>query len=109
MGRCRWSVAARDHLFFPEQLTDGVQHHRPGTLLLWPPTVRITAKTWMGFRGLQGGGPARTLQPGTTTMDGAGQTGRATESFRSEIHARARAAGRPVGLGAAEEFKRITP
>ena len=28
-------VAARDHLFFPEQLEGGVTHHRPAALLLW--------------------------------------------------------------------------
>src|SRR3546814_12291046 len=28
-------VAARDHLFFPEQLVGGLEKHRPAALLLW--------------------------------------------------------------------------
>lgn len=102
-------VAARDHLFFPEQLIDGVQHHRPDTLLLWAADSPDHREDVDGFVDCKVAALLEHSSQATTTMDGAGQTGRATESFRSEIHARAQAAGRPVGLRAAEEFKRITP
>ena len=102
-------VAARDHLFFPEQLTGGMTHHRPGSLLLWAADRPDHREDVDGFVDRKVAALLEHSSQTTTTMDGAGQTEEATEAFRAEIHARAGAAGAPEGMVAAEEFKRITP
>lgn len=102
-------VAARDHLFFPEQLRDGLSRHRPDTLLLWAADSPDHHEDVDGFVNNKVSALLEHSSQATTTMEGAGQTGQATEAFRTEIHARAQAAGRVVGLTAAEAFKRITP
>lgn len=102
-------VAARDHLFFPEQLAGGVTHHRPGDLLLWAADRPDHREDVDGFVDRKVAALLEHSSQTTTTMDGAGQTVEATEAFRVEIHARARTAGAPGGIVAAEEFKRLTP
>ena len=102
-------VAARDHLFFPEQLGSGIGHHRPGALLLWAADRPDHREDVDGFVDRKVEALLEHSSQAVTTMDGAGRTGEATEAFRVEIHARARAAGSGADLTAAEEFKRITP
>ncbi|MDE0167986.1 MAG: PIG-L family deacetylase [bacterium] len=102
-------VAARDHLFFPEQLKDGITHHRPAALLLWAADRPDHREDVEGFVERKVEALLAHSSQATTTMDDAGLTKEATESFRAEIHSRARAAGVATGLAEAEEFKRITP
>ena len=102
-------VAARDHLFFPDQLRDGITHHRPGALLLWAADRPDHREDVGGFVDRKVEALLAHSSQATTTMDDAGLTTEATEAFRAEIHSRARAAGAPAHLAEAEEFKRITP
>jgi len=49
-SRRRWSgldgvIAARDHLFFPEQLTGGLKHHRVSRVLLFGRATRTSGST----------------------------------------------------------------
>ncbi|CAN5368270.1 MAG: PIG-L deacetylase family protein [Acidimicrobiia bacterium] len=97
-------VAARDHLFFPEQALDA---HRPAAMLLfatdapdhWEP-IHVAAKIEALL--------CHSSQ-GATTMGDAhlGEVERAT--FASSIADRARTVGAAAGIGPAEAFKRLTP
>ena len=102
-------TAARDRLFFPEQLGGGVVHHRPGALLLWAADRPDHCEDAAGFLDRKVEALLAHSSQAVTTMDGAGRSDEATEAFRAEIHRRARAAGSAAGLAAAEAFKRITP
>ena len=102
-------VAARDHLFFPEQLTGGTSHHRPGALLLWAADEPDHYESVAGFVDRKVAALLSHSSQATTTMDSAGDSAEATEAFRREIDDRARTAGIEAGLSRAEAFKRITP
>lgn len=102
-------VAARDHLFFPEQLAGGLAHHRPGTVLLWAADAPDHHEDVTGFMEHKVAALLSHSSQATTTMDGAGHSEEATEAFRLEIDDRARTAGSEAGLARAEAFKRITP
>jgi LmbE family N-acetylglucosaminyl deacetylase len=99
-------VAARDHLFFPDQ---GVPAHRPDSLLLWaadvpdhyePVADTIEAKISALL--------CHTSQ-GTTTMGGADQDEHRRTEFADRVRARAIQVGQPVGMEMAESFKRLVP
>ncbi len=99
-------VAARDHLFFPEQ---GVPAHRPGALLLWAAGepdhwVDISATLERKIDALL----CHSSQ-GATTMGGADGDTERREAFRARVRERAAREGSGVGSAAAEGFKRITP
>jgi LmbE family N-acetylglucosaminyl deacetylase len=99
-------VAARDHLFFPDQ---GLAAHRPTALLLWFPDE---ANHWEDVSGSLDRKVAALLchtSQGTTTMGGAPDGEAARRSFATRIENRAAEAGRIAGLAAAEAFRRITP
>ena len=102
-------VAARDHLFFPDQLGGGITHHRPAALLLWAADRPDHRENVQGFVGRKVEALLAHSSQATTTMDDAGLSAEATEAFRAEIHSRAQAAGAAANLAEAEEFKRITP
>ena len=102
-------VAARDHLFFPEQLAGGLAHHRPGAMLLWAADEPDHHEDVTGFVEHKVAALLSHSSQATTTMDGAGHSEEATEAFRLEIDDRARTAGHEAGLPRAEAFKRITP
>ncbi len=102
-------VAARDHLFFPHQLADGLSKHRPSFLLLWTPDQ---PDHWEDI--------SPTLQKkldallchtsqGTSSMDGAQLGSDHREAFVDRITSLAAEQGQPVGLRAAEAFKVVTP
>lgn len=102
-------VAARDPLFFPDQLVEGVGAHRPSALLLWsadePDHWEDVATTL-----------SRKIEAllchasqGTTTMGDAQQGGEAREMFAARVEAKAARLGEPAGLSAAEAFRRLTP
>ena len=102
-------VAARDHLFFPDQLVDGLAHHRPKWMLLWAAdepdhTEDITSSINAKIEALL----CHSSQ-GTTTMDGAETGGEARDAFVARIHDRAQIAAELSPFARAERFKRLEP
>ncbi len=102
-------VAARDHLFYPDQLEAGTTAHRPDWMLLWAPDQ---ADHWEDI--------SETLEQkleallchrsqAASTMGGAQLDPRRRVEFRERIASEAADMGRPRGLAAAEAFKRIRP
>ena len=102
-------VAARDHLFFPDQLVDGLTEHRPAALLLW---AADEPDHWEDI--------AETIDQkveallchssqSTTTMGEAHENGRHRREFADRMRGWATQQGKPVGLEAAEAFKLIRP
>jgi len=102
-------VAARDHLFFPEQLVGDLTHHRPEAILLWAADEPDHHEDVAGFVDRKVAALLSHSSQATTTMDGAGGSVEATEAFRLEIDDRARVTGAEAGLSRAEAFKRIKP
>ncbi len=102
-------VAARDHLFFPEQLDDGLQPHRPGAVLLWKPEEPDHWEDIWATLDRKVAALLRHSSQSQTTMGGAQAGGAARNEFRDRIADWARRAGQPVGLAAAEAFKRLEP
>ena len=99
-------IAARDHLFYPEQQ---LAAHRPEAVLLWSADEPdhyedISAEFDVKVRALL----CHSSQ-GTTTMGGAEQTEDKMEAFVDRLRRWAADQGEPAGLAAAESFKRITP
>jgi len=102
-------VAARDPLFFPEQLDDGLAAHRPAALLLWSADE---PDHWEDVAGGLDRKVAALLchaSQARTTMRDAHRDDAAREAFAADVAAWAARAGAPVDLGAAEAFRRITP
>jgi len=97
-------VAARDHLFFPDQ---GLDHHRPESLLLWRAAEpdhweSISATLSSKLEALL----CHESQHHTTMGDaGSGETQR--DTFQRRVRRYASNQGANVGLEAAEAFKRI--
>ena len=101
-------VAARDPLFFPEQLKRGLQPHRPRVLLLWAADQPDHWEDATGFTERKTEALLAHSSQSATTLDGAGESGEATRRFRAEIKRRAREAA-PDGMSEAEAFKRMEP
>ena len=98
------AVAARDHLFFPEQ---GLDHHRPNWLLLWR---AAEPDHWEDIAATLDSKLTALLcheSQHRTTMGNAGSGESERRAFGQEIRKRAAAQGAAVGLAAAEAFKRI--
>jgi hypothetical protein len=95
-------VAARDHLFFPEQ---GLEPHRPAALLLWSADEPNHWEDVAGTLGRKIAALEHHASQAETTMGG----GAAGERFAARVAERAADLGRPAGLSAAESFRRITP
>jgi LmbE family N-acetylglucosaminyl deacetylase len=99
-------VAARDHLFFPEQ---GLAAHRPGALLLWSADE---PDHWEDVSASLAAKTAALLchsSQAETTMGGADQDEASRDAFVDRVGARAKEMGATAGLPAAEAFKRVTP
>ena len=102
-------VAARDHLFFPDQVAAGLQAHRPAALLLWSADE---PNHWEEVAGTLERKVAALLchrSQGETTMGGAHDAAAARAEFEERVRRRAAAAGSAAGLAAAEAFRRLTP
>jgi LmbE family N-acetylglucosaminyl deacetylase len=102
-------VAARDHLFFPEQLGDGVEKHRPSWIYLWSADepdhwVDIAATFDTKITALL----AHSSQ-GTTTMGGAKDGELERQRFRDRLAQWAGRQGAAQGLALAESFKVLSP
>ena len=99
-------VAARDRLFFPDQ---GLEPHRPAALLLWSADE---PNHWEDVSGSLDQKVAALLchaSQGGTTMGGAHLGEAERKAFEARIRERTAETGRPVGMAAAESFRRITP
>jgi LmbE family N-acetylglucosaminyl deacetylase len=102
-------VAARDHLFFPHQLVDGVEKHRPEALLLYAPDHPDHWEDISGtFETKIDALLCHTSQSQTTMQDAATDDG-GRESFRRRIHDWCSEMGAAAGLELAEAFKLIRP
>ena len=102
-------VAARDHLFFPDQLRHDIRHHRPGALLLWAPDEPDHWEDIDGFIDRKVDALLQHSSQSGSTMQGAGQHTGATSDFRADITARAETATGPTNFAVAEAFKLIVP
>lgn len=102
-------VAARDHLFFPKQLNETVSKHRPDTVLLWSADE---VDHWEDIGSTFDQKVAALLEhssQGVTTMAGAQTSQEATSEFTEKLRTWSQTVGEPVGLAAAEGFKRLYP
>jgi LmbE family N-acetylglucosaminyl deacetylase len=102
-------VAARDPLFFPDQLGDGLAAHRPAALLLWSADE---PDHWEDVAAGLGRKVSALLchdSQGRTTMRDAHRDEAARAAFAADVAAWAARAGAAIGLDAAEAFRRITP
>ncbi len=102
-------VAARDHLFFPEQLVDGLAEHRPAGLLLW---AADDPDHWEDISDTFDRKVEALLchsSQGATTMGDANESAEGRREFAGRLRDWANQQGKPVGLGAAEAFKMIRP
>ncbi len=102
-------VAARDHLFFPEQLSENVSKHRPGAVLLWSADE---IDYWEDISETFDSKIAALLEhstQGPTTMASAQDDKTARDQFVDKLRTWSATMGEPVGLAAAEGFKRLFP
>jgi LmbE family N-acetylglucosaminyl deacetylase len=89
-------LAARDHLFFPEQLAGGLKHHRVKCVLLFGTGE---PNLWFDI--------APTLETKLQALRRHRSQLRQPRSVESRIRQWAGAQGRPWGLGPAEGFRYI--
>ena len=99
-------IAARDHLFFPEQ---GLEAHRPSAVLLWSADEADHFEDIIAQFDTKIEALLCHSSQGTTTMGGAEQAEEKRDAFVQRMRGWAVEQGRPAGLGLAESFKRITP
>jgi LmbE family N-acetylglucosaminyl deacetylase len=102
-------VAARDHLFFPEQLADGLTKHRPEALLLW---AADQPDHWEDISGTIEQKIEALLchsSQAATTMSNADRSTDHRAEFGARIKEWASRQGEAAGLSAAESFKMIRP
>jgi len=102
-------VAARDPLFFPEQVAAGLAAHRPGAILLWSADE---PNHWEDIADALERKLAALLchrSQGETTMGGAQDAEEARREFERRVQRRASEAGAAAGMAAAEAFRRLTP
>lgn len=102
-------VAARDHLFYPDQLTDGMNKHRPEAILYWASDQPDHREDISGFVDRKVEALLCHSSQTETTMDDADASAAQREQFAAKIRGRAAEAGAPMGLEAAEAFKLVKP
>ena len=103
-------VAARDHLFFPEQIDPGgLRAHRPAALLLWSPDEPNHWEDIAGTLDTKTGALLCHASQGATTMGAAQADAERRTAFATRVARRAAERGAAAGLSAAESFRRITP
>ena len=108
-GACDGVVAARDHLFFPGQLTDGLTKHRPDAILLYAPDE---ADHWEDVSKTFDRKIAALLEHSSqsrTTMQDAGTDDDGRAAFEARIREWCAEQGSPAGLPLAESFKLLRP
>jgi len=102
-------VAARDHLFYPDQLTEGVGKHRPDTILYWASDQPDHREDIVGYVEQKVEALLCHSSQTETTMDDAGISADHRHRFAAKITRRAAEAGAPAALQAAEAFKIVVP
>ncbi len=102
-------VAARDHLFYPDQLTQGLGKHRPDAILYWASDQPDHREDITGFVDRKVAALLCHSSQTETTMDDARLSAVHRERFAAKIARRASDAGAPAGLSAAEAFKIVFP
>lgn len=102
-------VAARDHLFFPAQLTGEIGKHRPDAVLYWQADEPDHREDITGFVDRKVAALLCHSSQTQTTMDDAGASSAHRERFADRIAQWASEVGKPAGLAAAEVFKIVTP
>lgn len=108
-GACDGVVAARDHLFHPEQLTDGLTKHRPDALLLYSPGQADHFEDISATFDRKIDALLEHSSQSQTTMQDAGTDDEGRERFERRIREWCSRMGEPVGLPLAEAFKLIRP
>lgn len=98
------AVAARDHLFFPEQ---ELAHHRPAFLLLWSAAEPDHWEDVAATLPVKLAALLRHESQHRTTMGDAGESDRERNEFEHRLREQAGRQGEAVALRAAEAFKRI--
>lgn len=89
-------IAARDHLFFPEQLRDELTHHRPEALYLF---TTDHPNVWVDI--------AETIELKIEALRAHRSQLRDPQGLEERVRARAREAGESQGLRFAEQFHRV--
>lgn len=102
-------VAARDHLFFPDQLTGGLSKHRPDRLLFWAADEPDHWEDIVGTFEAKIGALLCHSSQMRTTMGDAGSGEEQRRAFEERIRRRAAEQGAPAGLALAEAFKMVRP
>lgn len=106
LGAVDGMVAARDHLFFPEQ---DVEPHRPDAMLLWSADAPDHLEDISSTFGAKLAALLEHSSQSTTTMGGAASDGTHREHFEERLLARAATIGAEAGMELAEAFKRLRP
>ena len=99
-------VAARDHLFFPDQ---SLEPHRPDALLLWSADEPNHWEDIAHTLDTKIAALLRHATQSTNTMGSAGSDAERRAAFAARVARRAAECGAPAGMAAAESFRRITP
>ncbi len=102
-------VAARDHLFFADQLGDGLEKHRPDAVLLWSADE---VDHWEDISSTFDTKVAALLEhstQGQTTMGNAQDHEDQLTAFRARLREWAETQGAPAGYALGEAFKRLSP
>lgn len=102
-------VAARDHLFFPEQLQDGLDKHRPAAVLLWSADEVDHWEDVTSTFDIKIDALMEHSSQGPTTMGDAQDDEQGRAVFVERIRTWSAELGAPAGFEAGEAFKRITP
>lgn len=102
-------VAARDHLFYPHQLVNGVTKHRPDAILLWSADAPdywedISASFDAKIEAL-----LCHMSQSQTTMQDANAHADNRADFVERVREWCQAMGEPAGLELAEAFKLLRP
>ena len=102
-------VAARDHLFYPDQLSEGIGKHRPDAILYWASDQPDHREDITGHVQQKVAALLCHSSQTETTMDDADISAHHRDRFAAKISRRAVEAGAPAGLEAAEAFKIVRP
>ncbi len=100
-------VAARDHLFFPDQIGDGWDKHRPETLLLWSADEPDYWEDISATFDRKIDALLCHRSQAHSTMQDAHENGRG--AFVERMRTWAEGLGAPAGLALAESFKLMRP
>lgn len=106
MGLIDGVVAARDHLFYPEQ---GLDKHRPEALLLWQADEPDHYEDISSTFDIKIEALLRHSSQTSTTMGDATESEQARAAFVERMRQVAAGYGEPAGLELAEAFKLIRP